>query len=240
MKQLITFVVVFLALAVPASARNRYHSRFGSSSELDIAQQNMRNTFMSPINQLAQNLCENHRGTGDAMEASWCYGQVSDGYGRVVGYNPNSVAGQSRRSLRRDSQFRIGRAHRSPYDRDLSWGYHRDSRRDRYNSGRGISRNEILGTVAVIGGAWAINKIADHHDHETEVKQPQMTENISGLVKNETGEALSIDGRRLEDGQRMRVSNTEQISVATLRGSECRVEAEIHHDSISLFCKEGD
>jgi hypothetical protein len=102
MQKMMTLVVVVLALVVftvPASARIRItrQQNGGQNSQFMIAQQGVINTLQAPIDVMGGNLCANHRGTGDAMEASWCHGVVTDGWGRQVGYNPNSVAGMRNR-----------------------------------------------------------------------------------------------------------------------------------------------
>jgi hypothetical protein len=45
-------------------------------------------------------LCENHRGTGDLVEESHCFGRVRDNQGRIVRYNPNNVADMEARTRR--------------------------------------------------------------------------------------------------------------------------------------------
>jgi len=104
-------ILLALAVAVPATAQNyrsRSHRR-SRSSEFERGINRIGDVVTAPIRVLGQRLCDNHRGSGDAMEASWCYGEVYDSAGRFSGYNPNSVHGQMRRGYYRDRGFRFNR-----------------------------------------------------------------------------------------------------------------------------------
>jgi hypothetical protein len=92
--------VVVLALTTPVSAQ----------SDFEFAFQNTLNSVTGPLRQMGQNLCANSLGTGNGMEASWCYGAVINPMtGRVEGFNPNSVAGQQARRYASN-----GYSHRRP------------------------------------------------------------------------------------------------------------------------------
>lgn len=69
--------------------------------------------------------------------------------------------------------------------------------------------------------------------------EPQpATRSASGIVTNETGECVVVDGQRLERGQHMGVDDAERIGISTERGSSCRVTAQFNRQNgISLFCK---
>ncbi len=106
--KLVAAFVAVLVLAAPVAAQ----------SEFESALQGTFNAARVGVDGMARNMCANHRGTGDLVEASWCYGLVvSPSSHRVTGYNPNSVFGPGSRFAR------IGDFYRNPYERGGYAGY---------------------------------------------------------------------------------------------------------------------
>lgn len=137
--------VVIAALAPSVSAQSP--SRWAYQDASDTLTWGVRGT--------AENLCEAHRGTGDAVEASWCHCAVIDRYGRVEGYNPNCVDGLRRQGFRVGDVRRIRRSQQYG-NRGYGYRYHDDYYYDNYGNGDlGVNLNgRTLGTVlgGVAGG----------------------------------------------------------------------------------------
>ncbi len=97
-------VAAFVAVLVLMSA-----TPVAAQYEFERALQGTFNAARAGTDALARNMCENHRGTGDSVEASWCFGVVIDpSTGRIRSYNPNAVYGPGSR------HYRIGDYYRSP------------------------------------------------------------------------------------------------------------------------------
>ncbi len=91
---------------------------------------------------------------------------------------------------------------------ELGYGYpgRYDSYDYRYNRryGRGLSRNEVLGGVAVIGGIWAIDKVVNRNrdDNHTGTETPaQCFERVMKALRKQGGESNTEHAMAFCSGQ---------------------------------------
>lgn len=194
-------IVVMAVLAVVLAAL----APSVSADEFQNAMQNVFDTANAPVRGMAENFCDAHRGTGDAMEASWCYGYVLDSRGRVTGYNPNSVRGLARRG------FRVGDMYRSRYSQQYGspYGYgYGGYGYDPYGYGPSLSgrtTGAIVGGVAgalvtrnsnstlarvggIVGGAVLGGVIGNKLENRNDRPRDSRSEDVSDCVKRTTKE----------------------------------------------------
>lgn len=196
---LVAFLVVFAVVvaAAPASAQHYgYDPYWGGINNI------RRDMVGTPTAMIAQTLCDNHRGTGDLTEQSWCYGRKYNLDGSFAGYNPQSVA------LGYGQQY-------SNYG-----GYDDYGRRGRRN-------NRVLGDVAkvaagalggfVIGRVTAPKPKAEPRAEDT----PATTYDPSDieLVINQTGCRARVNGAELAPGETIRVHTP--TSKVSLQNASC-------------------
>ncbi len=127
-------LAVVLVSAVPASAQ------WGDPywSQIDNVRRSMTDV---PTGMMADAICRNHAGTGDSVEASWCYGQKYGPDGRFEGLNPQAVV--------YNPYARRGR-YPMPYGGGYGYGYGMDPYYQGYGQmgGTGTTLGMILGGVA--------------------------------------------------------------------------------------------
>ncbi|MCC6404994.1 MAG: hypothetical protein IT405_01230 [Candidatus Yanofskybacteria bacterium] len=169
MKKLLPFVIAALlavvALIIFAPTAKAQGRQFDRSSLGAVLNRTM-DLGTDSLGLLGRRYCENHRGTGDQVEASWCYGDVYDNNGRYEGYNPMSVRGQRRTEMLRWASNRDYAVPRGRYN-----GY------DRRYDGRGLShrdRNTIIGVAAGVGVLYAVKEFVI--DPRNEKKREAMAE----------------------------------------------------------------
>ena len=218
MRNVLVLFLIVLALvfvSTPASAQYRGDPYWGGIARI---QQDMVGT---PNAMLAQSLCANHRGTGDLVEQSWCYGRKYGVDGRFEGYNPQSVA--------------LGRYDRSygysPYYGG-SYGYRRGGRGWR-------DAGEIVGGVAigfVLGRATAPkdDRPQPETGPEPEAQRSEGPATIK-VVVNRTGCRARVNGTILEPGGSVRVDiETSRVSV---QNTACApVYQNLQQGSVALVC----
>lgn len=83
-------LAIFIALTVTPTAQAQYYPVQHRSSYDQVMD---RNTGLVDhmFARASAAICRNHRGTGDSVELSQCYGVVTNSSGYVIGRNPNAV-----------------------------------------------------------------------------------------------------------------------------------------------------
>ena len=204
---------LFVLLAVLATATP------ARSSELGIAMRRNSSLVDGMFRGLSADLCRNHRGTGDSVELSHCYGVVVDSWGRQV--DRNNFAAYAPRS------------HSHP---GLRWsgGYGYDSygRQFRRRNNDGTWGIVNLAATAIVAGVelHKLNKI----QHQLEVRQAvapiassqQKTTSVVIVNKTQTHECLRIFDHDLAYGDGRQVDTFDGVIRATpLQGSHCNIKA---------------
>ncbi len=198
-------VAAFVAVLVLMSA-----TPVAAQYEFERALQGTFNAARAGTDALARNMCENHRGTGDSVEASWCFGVVIDpSTGRIRTYNPNAVYGPGSR------HYRIGDYYRSPM---YQQGY-----------GRGPEVNVNARTLGTIVGGGAGAALTEHRRGWQKAGAI-----VAGAI------AGNIIGKKLDDRGRERVMGEKPSDCVkrTLKEFEKR-KASVNTEQVIALCGGG-
>ena len=206
---LLLVVFALAAFAAPASAQ------WGDPYWGGIANI-QRDMTTTPNAMLARSLCANHRGTGDLVEQSWCYGRKYGVDGRFEGYNPQSVA--------------LG-----PYGYWYNHGY-------RHNGRVWRDAGQIVGGVAigfVVGRATAPKPEQPQPDAAPEATPETPAPNgppTIEVVVNRTGCRARVNGTELAPGESVRV-HTPSSKVSVQNTSCAPVYKTMQQGVVALICE---